>query len=55
MPEDCRQQLVELTRLGNSFAQKCVEELGMNVPSSYPDAAARLRVLFTLGGGKKAS
>ena len=55
MPEDCRQQLVELARLGNSFARKCAEELGINVPEPYPDASARLKILFTLGGGKKVS
>ena len=50
MPEDCRLRMVELARLGNSFARKCAEELGMTVPLDYPDTSARLKVLFTLGG-----
>ena len=49
LPEDCRQQLVELSRLGNSFAQKCIEELGIDVPPVYPDAHDRLRAIFSLG------
>ncbi len=48
MPEDCRLQMVELARLGNSFARKCTEELGMVVPPDYPDAAARLKAIFIL-------
>lgn len=50
MPEDCRLQLVELARLGNSFARKCAEELGMTIPIDYPDASARMKLLFTLAG-----
>ncbi len=48
MPEDCRQQLIELARLGNPFARQCVEQLGLNPPDVYPDAAQRLKAIFTL-------
>jgi hypothetical protein len=50
MPDDCRLQMVELARLGNSWARKCAEELGMTVPIEYPDASARMKVLFALSG-----
>lgn len=49
MPDDCRTQMVELARLGNSWARQCAEELGMTVPTDYPDAPTRMKVLFTLG------
>jgi len=48
LPDDCRDQLLELSRLGNSFARQCLEALGMDVPADYPDAQARLRALFRL-------
>jgi hypothetical protein len=50
LPDDCRLQIVELARLGNSFARQCAEHFGMDVPADYPDARARLRAIFTLGG-----
>lgn len=48
MPEDCRLRIVELARLGNSYARKCAEQLDIMVEDDYPDAAVRLKALFTL-------
>ena len=50
MPEDCRLQMVDLARLGNTFARQCAEELGVAVPTVYPDASTRMKDIFTLGG-----
>jgi hypothetical protein len=48
LPDDCRSQLIELSRLGNSFARQCLEALGMDVPADYSDAQDRLRAMFRL-------
>jgi hypothetical protein len=48
MPADCRTLLIELSCLGNEWAKKCLIELNIHVPDTYPDAALRLKRIFTL-------